>query len=63
MKTDQCSSCSHAVVCPHPKALTELQNRVDNTLNFDGKDVSFIEPVVVKCKHYSSKMSTRGIAS
>ena len=58
MKTDQCSSCSHAVVCPHQQALSEAQKAVDLALS--SKDLTFIKTVSVECKHYSSKMNTRG---
>lgn len=61
MKTDSCASCNHSVVCPHQQALAEAQKAVDTALS--SKDLTFIKPVSVECKHYSSKMSTRGIAS
>ena len=57
MKTDQCSSCTHAVVCPHQKQLIELQKIIDQAID---KDITFIKPINVECKHYSSKILTRG---
>lgn len=57
MKTDQCSSCNHAVVCPHQKQLVDLQRIIDQAID---KDITFIKPINVECKHYSSKMTQRG---
>ena len=57
MKTDSCSSCNHSVVCPHQKQLVELQKIIDQAID---KDITFIKPINVECKHYSSKILTRG---
>ena len=63
MKTDQCSSCNHSVVCPYQEDLAEAQKAIDTALKMNPNYSIFIKPITVECKHYSSKMSTRGIAS
>ena len=64
MRTDFCSSCSHAVVCPHPNELAEMQAKIDSLFESknlsDGKNMNFIEPVDLKCKFYSSKLNQKG---
>ena len=59
MKTDcSCSSCIHAVVCPHQKALSDAQEAVNKVLS--DSELGFIKPVSLECKYHSPKIMTRG---
>lgn len=54
----KCSSCIHSEVCPHQDALANAQKKAEEMLS--AIEFPFLKPIAVECKHYSSKIMTRG---